>query len=79
MEKSLQEKVREIVAEHLNLNKDLIIGDLSFSDDLGLDSLDMVELIMRLEEEFDIGIQDADAKSVKTVSDTVDLINRKIM
>lgn len=77
MKQSIQERVKTIVAGHLSLNEDLIIGDLNFSDDLGLDSLDMVEIIMKLEEEFDVIIQDKDVKSVKTINEIIDLIIKK--
>ena len=62
------------IAEVLDLDKDKITADSKFVDDLGADSLDIVELIMALEEEFDIEIPDADAEKVVTVTDVVDYI-----
>ena len=68
------EKVRDIIAEQLGLEKDEITMDSSFVDDLGADSLDIVELIMALEEEFDIEIPDEDAEKVSAVKDVVEYI-----
>ena len=68
------EKVREIVAEQLGISEDEIKLETNFVDDLGADSLDIVELIMALEEEFDMEIPDADAEKVVTVGDVVDYI-----
>lgn len=68
------EKVRDIIAEQLGLEKDEIKMDSSFVDDLGADSLDIVELVMALEEEFDIEIPDEDAEKVSAVKDVVEYI-----
>ena len=68
------DKVKEIIVEQLGVSEDSITNDASFIDDLGADSLDIVELIMALEEEFDIEIPDADAEKVVTVNDVVDYI-----
>ncbi|MCD2346002.1 acyl carrier protein [Clostridium guangxiense] len=68
------EKVKDIIAEQLGLEKDEITMDSSFVDDLGADSLDIVELIMALEEEFDIEIPDEDAEKVSAVKDVVEYI-----
>lgn len=68
------EKVRGIIGEQLGLEKDEINMDSSFVDDLGADSLDIVELIMALEEEFDIEIPDEDAEKVSAVKDVVEYI-----
>ena len=68
------EQVKSIVAEHLDRDKDGITLDSSFVDDLGADSLDAVELIMRLEEEFEIDIPDEDAEKITTVKAAVDYI-----
>ncbi|MFL0249886.1 acyl carrier protein [Clostridium neuense] len=68
------EKVKGIIAEQLGLEKDEITMDSSFVDDLGADSLDIVELIMALEEEFDIEIPDEDAEKVSLVKDVVEYI-----
>jgi len=68
------EKVKETIIEQLGVTDTAVIMEASFLDDLGADSLDIVELIMALEEEFDIEIPDADAEKVVTVGDVVDYI-----
>ena len=68
------EKVKSIIIEQLGAAEDAVTLEASFIDDLGADSLDIVELIMALEEEFDIEIPDADAEKVVTVGDVVDYI-----
>lgn len=68
------DKVKEIIVEQLGVAEDAVTQESSFIDDLGADSLDIVELIMALEEEFDIEIPDSDAEKVVTVGDVVDYI-----
>lgn len=68
------EKVKEIIVEQLGVTDTSVTLEASFIDDLGADSLDIVELIMALEEEFDTEIPDADAEKVVTVGDVVDYI-----
>ncbi len=68
------EKVRGIIVEQLGVAETAVTTEASFIDDLGADSLDIVELIMALEEEFDTEIPDADAEKVVTVGDVVDYI-----
>lgn len=68
------EKVKEIIVEQLGVTETSVTLEASFIDDLGADSLDIVELIMALEEEFDTEIPDADAEKVVTVGDVVDYI-----
>ena len=68
------EKVKKIIIEQLNVSEDSVTEEASFIDDLGADSLDIVELIMALEEEFDTEIPDSDAEKVVTVGDVVDYI-----
>lgn len=63
------EKVRAVIVEQLNVEEDDVVEDASFVDDLGADSLDIVELVMALEEEFGISIPDEDAEGIKTVGD----------
>lgn len=67
-------KVKDIIVEQLGVAETAVVGDASFIDDLGADSLDIVELIMALEEEFDIEIPDSDAEKVVTVNDVVEYI-----
>lgn len=68
------DKVKEIIADKLSIDADEIAMESSFNDDLGADSLDIVELIMALEDEFDIEIPDEDAEKISTVSDVVEYI-----
>ena len=68
------DKVKEIIIEQLGVAEDAVSNESSFIDDLGADSLDIVELIMALEEEFDMEIPDADAEKIVTVGDVVDYI-----
>jgi acyl carrier protein len=68
------EKVRDIISEQLGVDADEISMESSFMDDLGADSLDIVELIMALESEFDMEIPDEDAEKISIVSDVVDYI-----
>ncbi|HYE80533.1 MAG TPA: acyl carrier protein [Clostridia bacterium] len=68
------EKVQEKVAEQLGVDADEVTLESSFIDDLGADSLDIVELLMALEEEFDIEIPDEEAEKLATVGDVVDYI-----
>lgn len=68
------EKVKEITVEQLGADEDAVTMDASFINDLEADSLDIVELMMALEEEFDIEILDEDAEKISTVSDAVEYI-----
>ena len=68
------EKVKGIIVEQLGVAETAVTMEASFIDDLGADSLDIVELIMALEEEFDIEIPDADAEKIVTVNDVVEYI-----
>ncbi len=72
------EKVKNVIIEQLGVAENNITMEASFIDDLGADSLDIVELIMALEEEFDIAIPDNDAEKVVTVRDVVDYIKDHI-
>ena len=72
------EKVKEIIVEQLGVAETSFTSEASFIDDLGADSLDIVELVMALEEEFDIEIPDADAEKVVTVGDVVDYIKENV-
>ncbi len=72
---SVEDKIKEIITEKLSVEMDEIVPEASFVDDLGADSLDLVELIMTMEEEFDIDISDEDAENILTVKDAIDYIN----
>jgi len=71
---SVQEKVRKIIADKLSVDLDEVVPEASFVDDLGADSLDLVELIMSMEEEFEIDISDEDAEKLLTVKHAFDYI-----
>ena len=71
---SIQERVKQIVAEQLGVEEDQVTDAASFMEDLGADSLDTVELVMALEEEFDIEISDEDAEKIQTVQNAVSYI-----
>ena len=73
--KELTSKLKEIIAEQLGISEDEIVPEASFIDDLGADSLDLVELIMALEEEFDMEISDDDAEKIQTVQDAITYIS----
>ena len=75
MASSVEEKVKAIIVEQLGVNETDVTGDAHFVDDLGADSLDTVELVMKFEEDFDIEIPDEDAEKIQTVQDAVDYIN----
>jgi len=72
---SVEEKVKNIVSKQLGLGDDEVNNESSFIDDLGADSLDTVELVMSLEEEFDIEISDDEAENILTVQAAIDHIN----
>lgn len=72
---SVEDRVKKIVSDQLGTSIDEIEIDSSFVDDLGADSLDTVELVMALEEEFDLEIADEDAEKISTVNDAVTYIN----
>ncbi len=77
MSASVEERVRNIICDQLAVEADKVIQTASFIDDLGADSLDIVELVMTMEEEFDLDIPDDDAEKMKTVGDVVKYINSK--
>lgn len=72
------EKVKEIIIEQLDVQADQVTAEASFIEDLGADSLDTVELVMALEENFDIEIPDEDAEKIKTVRNAVEYIDKHV-
>ncbi|OGP97997.1 MAG: acyl carrier protein [Deltaproteobacteria bacterium RBG_19FT_COMBO_46_9] len=72
------EKVKNIICEQLDVSEEVVVPTASFVDDLGADSLDQVELIMAMEEEFDITIPDEDAEKIATVQDAINYINKAL-
>lgn len=75
---SVEERVIEIVCENLAVSKEQVSRKTAFIEDIGADSLDIVELIMELEEEFEITIPDDQAEKIKTVGEAVDYIQKEI-
>jgi acyl carrier protein len=71
---SIEDKVKKIIAEKLSVEMEEVVPEASFVDDLGADSLDLVELIMSMEEEFDVEISDEDAEKITTVKDAFDYV-----
>ena len=71
---SVEDKIKKIIAEKLSVDISEVVPAASFVDDLGADSLDLVELIMSMEEEFDIDISDEDAEKLVTVKDAIDYV-----
>lgn len=73
---AIEEKMVEIIVEQLGVDKEKVVPAASFVDDLGADSLDLVELIMAMEEEFDTEIPDEDAEKIATVQAAIDYIEK---
>lgn len=67
----IADQVTELVADQLGADRDRVVPDAHFIDDLGADSLDVVELVMRIEEEFGVSIPDADAETIQTVGEAI--------
>ena len=72
----IDEKIIKIICEQLNVPEENVVPSASFVDDLGADSLDQVELIMAMEEEFDLSIPDEEAEKITTVQDAIDYVNK---
>ncbi len=75
---SVKERIVDIVSEQLGVNKDQINDDTHFVNDIGADSLDTVELVMELEEEFDITIPDDAAEKIQTVGEAIEFIEKHV-
>lgn len=75
---SVDERIKKIIVEELGVNDDQVKAEAKFTDDLGADSLDLVELIMRFEEEFGVEIPDEDTEKIVTVADAVNYMNEKV-
>lgn len=71
----IESKVKSIIADQLGVGEDEIKAESSFIEDLGADSLDIVELVMAMEEEFEVEIPDEEAENIKTVGDAINYIN----
>ena len=75
---AVEERVKKIIAEQLGVDEDDVVPEAKFVEDLGADSLDTVELVMALEEEFEIEIPDEDAEKIQTVSAAIDFVKEKV-
>ncbi len=73
---SIEQEMIDIIVEQLSVEKEKVVANASFVDDLGADSLDLVELIMAMEEGFDIEIPDEDAEGISTVQDAIDYVKK---
>ena len=76
-EKSIEEKVKEIIVEQLSVNPEQVTPEAKFIEDLGADSLDVVELVMAFEEQFSVEVPDEDAEKLTSVSDVIKYIEEK--
>ncbi len=74
---TVEQRVKEIIVEQLGVDPEQVTTEASFVEDLGADSLDTVELVMALEEEFNLEIPDEDAEKIATVGDAIEYIERK--
>ncbi len=75
---SLEARVKGLIVEQLGVSADEVIPNASFVDDLGADSLDIVELVMSLEEEFDLEIPDEDAEKIQTIGDAIAYLKERL-
>jgi len=73
---SVEEKIKKIICEQLEVNEEDVVPNAAFVDDLGADSLDQVELIMAMEEEFGLSISDEEAEKIATVKDAIEYIEK---
>ncbi len=76
-DKSIEEKVKDIIVEQLGVNPEQVTPQASFIEDLGADSLDIVELVMAFEEEFSVEVPDEDAEKLQTVGDVIKYIEER--
>ena len=76
-DKSIEEKVKDIIVEQLGVNPEQVTEKASFIEDLGADSLDIVELVMAFEEEFSVEVPDEDAEKLQTVGDVINYIKER--
>lgn len=78
MSESIEEKVKQIIVDELGVEESEVTANARFVDDLGADSLDNVELVMRFEEEFGVEIPDEDAEKIQSVRDAIDYIEKHL-
>ena len=75
---ALEDRISELIVDQLGVTKDEIVPEASFIDDLGADSLDIVELVMAMEETFDIEIPDDDAEKIQTIGDALSYLKERV-
>ena len=75
---NLEERVAELVVEQLGVSREEAVAEAAFIDDLGADSLDIVELVMAMEEAFDVEIPDEDAEKIQTIQDAVSYLRERV-
>ena len=75
---SIEDRVRKIIAEQLDQDESEIVPEANFIEDLGADSLDLVELVMHMEDEFDVEIPDDDAENIRLVQDAINYIQQHL-
>ena len=75
---AVEERIKKIISEQLGVEEDEVVPEAKFVEDLGADSLDTVELVMALEEEFDIEIPDEEAETIQTVAGAIDFIKEQV-
>tara|TARA_B100000674_G_C37710974_1_gene855137 strand:+ start:443 stop:688 length:246 start_codon:yes stop_codon:yes gene_type:complete len=78
MSAEIQERICKIIAEQLSQDIEEVVPEASFIDDLGADSLDLVELVMHMEEEFDVEIPDEEAENIRTVQDAINYVKQHL-
>lgn len=78
MSAEIQERICDIIAEQLSQDRGEVVPEASFIDDLGADSLDLVELVMHMEEEFDVEIPDEEAENIRTVQDAINYVKQHL-
>ena len=79
MSQDVESKVKEIIIDKLGVDESEVVAEANFTNDLGADSLDTVELIMEFEKDFDLSIPDEDAETIATVGDAVNHIQKKLV
>ncbi|MDH3211689.1 MAG: acyl carrier protein [Myxococcales bacterium] len=75
---NLEERITDLIVEQLGVSRDEIAPEAAFIDDLGADSLDIVELVMSMEETFDVEISDEDAEKIQTIGDAVSYLKERL-
>ena len=75
---AVEDRIKEIIVDQLGVSEDEVVPEASFIDDLGADSLDIVELVMAMEEAFDVEIPDDDAEKIQTIGDAISYLKEKL-